>query len=307
MKNRQIIILTVILILIGIISIVIIKQLAKNNKNQTIIETYSIQDNIVENSISNEEQENIKMGELESQILEYLEQNNIEKEKIALTIQNLISNEMIEINQNEYFFAASIYKLPLALIYYDMINENKVSIEDKYQFLKIYQEDIGVLESKYEFGEYIEIGYLLEIMIKYSDNSAGHILFENLGGWEVFKEKIIKYSEFEITQEFLETNILTSNIINDILVYINENEEDYIKLIEDMKQANIGEYLDNNIEVDIAQKYGSYNEALNAVGIIYSEIPYSISIFTDLGYVEGIDLVSNINKICYDIFNKEEL
>ncbi len=240
---------------------------------------------------------------IENSIYSYMEKNEIDLEVVSLVIEDLETEQKISISGDEENFAASIYKLPLALIYYDLINNGEIELTDKYQFLAEHQESVGVLESKYSFGDYISLQYLLEIMIKYSDNSAAHILFENLGGWEEFKELATIYVDLEYSEDFIEKNILSAEYTNSLLVYIYNNEEKYIELIEDMCNASPEEYLDIDESIEIAQKYGWYNKYVNSVGIIYSSSPYTISIFTELEYDEAIEFIGDINEICLDTFS----
>ena len=49
-------------------------------------------------------------------------------------------------------------------------------------------EDAGVISSDYGIGSQVPLSDLLNDLIIYSDNDAGHILYENLGGWKEYKE-----------------------------------------------------------------------------------------------------------------------
>ncbi len=240
---------------------------------------------------------------LETLIYEYIDENEIDIEDISIVIQDLETNQKISINGEQESFAASVYKLPLAIIYYDLINSGKVVLSDKYQFLDKHQENIGVLESKYSFGDYISVKYLLETMIKYSDNSAAHILYRELGGWQKFKKESTKYVDIEYSQDFIIENVLSAEYVNSLLVHIYNNEENYIELIGDMSSATPNEYLDIDKNIKIAQKYGMYNQYVNSVGIIYSSNPYTISIFTELGYEKARDFMRDVNEICLEAFS----
>ncbi len=275
-------------------------------ENELLVEKISLSESYIIEELNQENttESELDIKILEEQIEEYLIKNNIDENEVSIVIENLENNEKIEINEEQYFTAASIYKLPLALIYYDMINNKEVELTDLYQLLSSHIEGAGVLTSKYSINSYIDLEYILEVMIEYSDNEAGHILFENLGGWSEFKEISLKYSIIDSSTEFIEGNNLTTQYINDVIRHIYENSDDYVDLIEDMKKATRNQYLDIGIDAEVAQKYGWYNEALNAVGIVYADTPYSISIFTELYYETGCEVVEDINEMCYEYFSE---
>ncbi len=308
-KTNQIICLIIIVIIINIVVIYFLR----SNYNTGNIIKIAVEKNILETSnkmiktieiakVNNMQEVSDRLNKLEAEILEYIESNNISEDEISIVIQDLYSLEKIELNEDQNFTAASIYKLPLAIIYYDLINSGEIDIDDKYQLLSSHLEGGGVLTSNYSIGSYIPLEYILEVMIEYSDNEAGHILFENLGGWTEFKEKSLEYGYIENISEYLTENVITANYTSEILEYIYSNQEQYEILIESMKQASPNQYLDIDVTVDIAQKYGWYGEALNIVGIVYADNPYNISIFTELSYEEGCRAIDDINKICLNSF-----
>ena len=69
---------------------------------------------------------------LEQQLKEYVEQYRYSGQDIAYCIQDMDNHEIYAYNADQDFFAASIYKLSLAMLYEDMIAEGKeqVDVED---------------------------------------------------------------------------------------------------------------------------------------------------------------------------------
>ena len=70
-----------------------------------------------------------------------------------------------------------------------------------------------------------------------------------------------------------------------------------------MKQSSFGEYLKKYItEYDVAHKYGSYAGNVHDYGIVYTESPYLIGIFTN-GVSRADELIANISR---QVLNKIE-
>lgn len=239
--------------------------------------------------------------DLAKDIEAYFQENGIDHEKVAYCITDLEHNIKYSMNEKDEFIAASIYKLPLAMLYYDKVNDGEYTLDSTFTYSGYMHEDAGVVSSNYGIGSQIPLSDLLDDLIEYSDNDAGHILYENLGGWKEYKEAMTKYTDFISENYYTEDNVSTANTMNDVVTYLYEHKEDYKDLIENMEKAEPGEYLDRDIQLSMPQKYGMYDSALNSVGFVECNIPYSIVVLTDLGN-KGADVMANINRIAYEHF-----
>lgn len=231
----------------------------------------------------------------------YFQENGIDHEKVAYCITDLEHNIKYSMNEKDEFIAASIYKLPLAMLYYDKVNNGEYTLDSTFTYSGYMHEDAGVISSNYGIGSQIPLSDLLDDLIEYSDNDAGHILYENLGGWKEYKEAMTKYTDSISENYYTEDNVSTANTMNDVVTYLYEHKEDYKDLIEDMEKAEPGEYLDRDIQLSMPQKYGMYDSALNSVGFVECNTSYSIVVLTDLGD-KGVDVMANINRIAYEHF-----
>lgn len=231
----------------------------------------------------------------------YFQENGIDHEKVAYCITDLEHNIKYSMNEKDEFIAASIYKLPLAMLYYDKVNDGEYTLDSTFTYSGYMHEDAGVISSNYGIGSQIPLSDLLDDLIEYSDNDAGHILYENLGGWKEYKEAMTKYTDFISENCYTEDNVSTANTMNDVVTYLYEHKEDYKDLIENMEKAEPGEYLDRDTQLSMPQKYGMYDSALNSVGFVECNTPYSIVVLTDLGD-KGADVMANINRIAYEHF-----
>lgn len=231
----------------------------------------------------------------------YFQENGIDHEKVAYCITDLEHNIKYSMNEKDEFIAASIYKLPLAMLYYDKVNDGEYTLDSTFTYSGYMHEDAGVVSSNYGIGSQIPLSDLLDDLIEYSDNDAGHILYENLGGWKEYKEAMTKYTDSISENYYTEDNVSTANTMNDVVTYLYEHKEDYKDLIENMEKAEPGEYLDRDTQLSMPQKYGMYDSALNSVGFVECNTPYSIVVLTDLGD-KGAAVMANINRIAYEHF-----
>lgn len=231
----------------------------------------------------------------------YFQENGIDHEKVAYCITDLEHNIKYSMNEKDEFIAASIYKLPLAMLYYDKVNEGEYTLDSTFTYSGYMHEDAGVISSDYGIGSQVPLSDLLNDLIIYSDNDAGHILYENLGGWKEYKEAMTKYTDSISENYYTMDNVTTANTMNDVVTYLYDHKEDYKGLIKNMEEAEPGEYLDRDTQLSMPQKYGMYDSALNSVGFVECNTSYSIVVLTSLGD-KGADVMANISRIAYEHF-----
>lgn len=231
----------------------------------------------------------------------YFQENGIDHGKVAYCITDLEHNIKYSMNEKDEFIAASIYKLPLAMLYYDKVNEGEYTLDSTFTYSGYMHEDAGVISSDYGIGSQVPLSDLLNDLIIYSDNDAGHILYENLGGWKEYKEAMTKYTDSISENYYTMDNVTTANTMNDVVTYLYDHKEDYKGLIKNMEEAEPGEYLDRDTQLSMPQKYGMYDSALNSVGFVECNTSYSIVVLTSLGD-KGADVMANINRIAYEHF-----
>ena len=233
----------------------------------------------------------------------YFQENGIDHEKVAYCITDFEHYIKYSMNEKDEFIAASIYKLPLAMLYYDKVNEGEYTLDSTFTYSGYMHEDAGVISSDYGIGSQVPLSDLLNDLIIYSDNDAGHILYENLGGWKEYKEAMTKYTDSISENYYTMDNVTTANTMNDVVTYLYDHKEDYKGMIKNMEEAEPGEYLDRDTQLSMPQKYGMYDSALNSVGFVECNTSYSIVVLTSLGD-KGADVMANISRIAYEHFKQ---
>ena len=241
---------------------------------------------------------------LKNIIENYLDEQGISKDGLSIYISSFDGQERYTLNEDIDFFGASLYKVPLAMIYYEYINQGLYHYEDTFLYESYHFEAGGPISEDYEPGTYFTLADLLHYMIVDSDNTAGHILFENLGGWIAFKELGSVYGIVENTDTYYSyDNVFTASYLHDCLNYLYQHQDSFSLLIEDMENTFDHDFLNRYIDVPVAQKYGYYDPALNVMGFVEATSPYSIVILSEYGY-DFVEHIGRINELCYKYFNK---
>lgn len=239
---------------------------------------------------------------LQQQLEEYLYNNGLGAGNIAFCIQDMENQEIYAYNTETDFFAASVYKFSLAVIYEDRIAEGVYTEDSYFYFDASMLEDYGYLLSLYAPGSYVPLKDLIDIMILYSDNSAGHILFDSMGGWIAYKQAMKAYTDHECYEFDSYDNVTCCDVVSDVLRHLYQNKEKYADLIALMSQAVPGQFLDASLQISMPQKYGSYEYACNSAGFVEAEHPYTIVVLTGLG-AYGSQVMADLNAIAYQHLN----
>ncbi len=244
-----------------------------------------------------------KEKDISKLVQDYIVMRGLEKDNIAISLHVYNDDMRYNYNGDNYFTAASTYKLYQAVIYYDLINEGSKTLDDLCIF-RDYMNQYGDIGDKLNDGDKVKIGDLLSYSIIDSDNTASYMLFENLGGWKKLKELASKYSKVspDDSQYYSMDNIVKSNFLMDFLDRIYYNQNNYAQLMEYLGMAQPYNYLnlDESMHNKFIQKYGSYDGFENAAGILLEDrLNYSLVILTSYdGRGEGY--IGELSKLIYD-------
>lgn len=234
--------------------------------------------------------------EIENIIANFRTENNLNEDNFAFFYYNIDTNTKYFYNENTYFTAASTVKLPIAMLYYDKINNGSISVSDTLLYKSSYYEaGNGTTNYYYSPGDYVPINFLLEQSIVNSDNTAVNILMNNIGTSIECRKQINQYTNETVTEDFYNSNLTYAKYSFNILNYLYSNMENYEELIENLKISSFGEYLKKYIsDYDVAHKYGSYNGYVHDYGIVFGETTYLIGVFTK-NVTNASELISNIS------------
>ena len=300
-KTKKQIISRLIILVVCLIFVIVIIQTQNQNKEVSVSEDTNIkQEENEEEPVTPVEEEEIK-----NLIEEIKTQNNLNDNNFAFFYYNPQTQEYYFDNQEKYFKGASTVKVPIAMIYYDKIRNGEITKEDTLQYTSDnYEPGGGTTASKYKVGSYIPIGFLLEQSIINSDNTAVNTLIDGVG-YRKCRELMAQYSDEEFIPDFYTSNLTKASFGYDLINHIYQNQENYQELIGYMKKSSFGEYLKKYItECDVAHKYGSYAGNVHDFGIVFSDSPYLIGVYT-LNVPDADELIANISRKVLDL-KKEE-
>ena len=223
------------------------------------------------------------------------EEKGLNEKNFAFFYYNIDKKTYYFYNENKYFTAASTVKMPIAMVYYDKVENGELTLEDSLVYTKdCYEEGGGSTAYTYSVGQSISIQYLLKQSVINSDNTAVNILIKNLGSKE-YRYDIAKYADEELPDEFYSENIISASYAYNVVNYLYQHQEKYVELIDYLKQSSEGEYLKKYIDqYEVAHKYGSYNGYVHDYGIVFGENPYLIGIFTK-GVPNADEIIANIS------------
>ncbi len=260
--------------------------------------------------IEENHQEN-SLYDLKQQITAYLAEHNYDPTKVSWSIQDLITQEIVQSsNAKQNFTAASTYKLPLCVYYYEEIARGNIKPSDTLEYTEEMREEEDdenlnqPIHRKYKVGDKIQIDELLEAALLYSDNIAGHMLYEHIGGYDKFKEIVAQYTDQPQTEDFFseQSNVINADYMMRLLNYVYNTPTIFNDLKFWLQYTAYDTFLNRDVPGTYIQKIGNIDEVRNAVGISNGLAPFTLSIYSCISKTDGMNLLADIGKICLEYF-----
>lgn len=235
---------------------------------------------------------------------EYLEKRKI-KDKVSLFYYNTTTKETYFYRENVMYLAASTIKVAVVMAWMDLIEQNIVDKDTMLQYLPHHYEesDEKALYDEYSFYDYAPLSTLMELAIVYSDNPSNHMMREYYKKYtnETFRQWFAKFSKKPLNEEFYVKNQMNAEIMLEVMKKLFSHQIKYAKLIEDMKKAAKGRYIQSNhFDFDVAQKYGEYLQYEHTMAILYTDQPLLVGIFTELADDNAKEVIRDLSKIMVD-------
>jgi beta-lactamase class A len=253
--------------------------------------------NKITNGKTEEQQlKDAKKDKLESDIKNYLG-NNIDS--VGLSYYDITSGGQININPNKVFLAGSTVKVQLNMILGDQFANGQASKNEQLTYKDSdYEDGAGVLQGT-DLSKPYDITTLSDYSIIHSDNIATNMIEDRLG-YENFRKAVDK----KLGQPTDHSgNYITSSDETKLLKQLYENKDEnsyYSHIVDIMKKTDFHDRLDKYVDKSIvAHKIGDYSDYVNDVGIIYTDKPYIISVYTK-GVTNADEVIAHISKMIYD-------
>lgn len=244
------------------------------------------------------EEINSNIEKMKSDILNYLGE---ESKYVSIVYYDLNNETGFEINKDIDYRSASTAKLFTVLCLYDYVHKNILDInEEIYYTPNDYEGGTGIMQGM-DLSRPYSLKELADYSILHSDNIAFNMILRKIGYNEV-----INYYENIIGHNIEGTITMSASDGAKLLLKLYKNEENnplYNDLINNLKNTDFKNRIERDLPMySVAHKIGSYDSYIHDIGIVYTENPYILTVFTNkLGYAE--DKIGDISKIIYD-YNK---
>lgn len=223
------------------------------------------------------------LDELEALLTEFREEYGLNENNFSLCYRDTVTGEEYRFNDTAFLFAASTYKLPLNLYYYE-------------------QEQAGTLSPSAPVGG-VPLSRAHYQSLVWSDNEVSHNMIYNLGSFRTYKEKMRKYftmDDADIPYTYYSGNYYCTAMMLDTLQYLYERQENFPELLDYMKQAQPEEYFARYAgDTEVAHKYGFFYDeeeavvTVNDVGIIYAPHPFLLAVYTK-NAGDGVEVLARV-------------
>ena len=224
---------------------------------------------------------------------EFRAQYNLTEQNFAVSYYDTVTQDSYDWNETHMMVAASTFKLPLNLYYYELENAGEIASD-----------------------ALITLDLCHYLSIVESNNEISHALLYRIGTFVEYKEAMRKYftmTDDEIDPKYYQNNFYCTRMMMDTLKYIYARQEEFPELIDYMKQAHPqnGYFKAKVTEMEVAHKYGSFEGAENDVGIFYAEHPFLLAVYTQ-NVGEGVvqdaaRLAADYNAQQTEAYNRQAL
>lgn len=228
-------------------------------------------------------------GTLAALFAAFREEYGLTEDNFAVSYYDTVTGERYDWNETHMMVAASTYKLPLNLYYYEMENAGEIAPDALIT------------------GGGATLDWCHYLSIVESNNEISHALLYRIGTFRDYKIALRKYftmTDDEIDEKYYQNNFFCTRMMMDTLEYVYANAEEFPELLDYMKQSlpKDGYFKKYVTDVDVAHKYGSFEGAENDVGIFYTERPFLLAVYTQYA---GVEIVSLAAQLAYS-YNVEQ-
>lgn len=231
---------------------------------------------------------------LETLMEQFRQDHGLTEKNFAISYYNTVTGESYAWNDTWFSIAASTYKLPLNMVFYEMQRDGEITGDTVITWT----------------GQTLD--YIHEQSIVHSNNELSEALMYYWGDHVTYKEKLRKYftmTDEEIDPSYWQANWFCVRMMMDCLKYLYENQEDFEELIGYMKQAMPGQYFKRGVtEYEVAHKYGSVQWFNNDVGIIYTPQPFLLAVYTQISGIGGDEICADAAELlaAYTVWQGEQ-
>ena len=218
--------------------------------------------------------------------MRYIQAHNYNPNNISLAYCYTATGDRWYYNENEWYYSASLYKVPLCMRYEEM-------------------EAAGQVDQDTVLGgrPLSEVEYMVLVN---SNNEYGHVLMDNVGGDLDCRNYYLQFTDLpeeEFDPNYFNYSYFSARFMMDVMDRLYTRAEDYPHVIDLLKQAEPGNFFRYGLgdTYEIAQKYGAFTEYDGTVynhtaGIVYTPHPFVLVVMTrNLGFTN--EIIGNFAKM----------
>ncbi len=203
--------------------------------------------------------------ELEALMAEFRARYELDESSFALSYCDTVTGEEYNYNETAFMVAASTYKLPLNLYYYEL-------------------EAAGELSPDTPVTEACTLAEAHMQSLLWSNNEVSHALIYRLGSFTAYKQAMRRFftmADEEISPLYYEDNYYCTRMMLDTLRVLWQKQEQFSEALDYLTQAMPEAYFRRGVpDLPVAHKYGSFEGAENDVGIIWAAHPFLLAVYT---------------------------
>ena len=162
-------------------------------------------------------------ADIEAVIADYMKENYLNERTFSCAYYNTVTGESFSYNEDHFMVAASTFKLPLNMYYYEMERD-------------------GLIESDAYIpraGTTLDVAYRESLVHSNNEFSIG--MLYHLGDFRTYKT-LMKESYFTMDEDAIDPLYYMDNhycvhMMMDALKYLYEHSEDFTEMLDYMKQA----------------------------------------------------------------------
>ena len=213
-----------------------------------------------------EEEWDFSVLTLDEAVEAFRKEHRLNESNFAMGWYDTVGGEEWYYNADAWFVAASMYKLPLNMLYADALASGELTEKTALR------------------GRWSVESAMRASMVK-SDNNAAVTLLNGLGlKNKESRERMAAYSGLspeELPAAYFTRNSMSPRFMIGTLRALYEGGEKYDVLLDYMKQAQPGRYFryGEDWEWEIAHKYGAIAGFRNDCGIVYTPRPFLLVVF----------------------------
>ncbi len=216
----------------------------------------------------------ISEEELRLLVESYAAEKSVNPDLISIGYVYTETDERWYYNEDKEYYSASLYKVPLMMLFAEQEAEGKLTQESE-----IYGMTLAYIED--------------EVLVS-SNNPIAYSMMCYLGEPSAVRAMFQRYSDLPedyYSWNFCSYSYFTARFMTDVMETLYLQEERFPHILEKLKLAQPGHYFRMGLgdeAYEIAQKYGSYhddsdNDWNHAAGVIYTEHPFILTVMTRYG------------------------